>query len=75
MASALEAPSDTVVRQVEKNVRHATGGLVRGLKVQMSDGQIVISGRASTYYTKQLVTHAALSVLDELALQNDVSVS
>jgi hypothetical protein len=59
---------------IEKEVRLRTCGRVRGLQVRILEGQVVITGRASTYYAKQLVTHAALENADQLYVINDVEV-
>ncbi len=59
---------------VEQSVQCRTGGRIRGLRVQVLDGCIVISGRTSTYYNKQLVTHAAMEAADDLMVMNEVEV-
>ncbi len=63
-----------LIEQVERSVRQRTSGLIRGLRVEMFAGEIVLSGRTSTYYTKQLATHAAMDVADNLTLTNDIEV-
>ena len=68
---------------VERVIRNRTGGQVRDLRVDVFDGEVVLSGRTSTYYTKQLATHAALDAVDKeivgrdmpsLTLTNDIRV-
>lgn len=59
---------------VEQNVRSRTSGQVRGLRVCVENGQVVITGRTSTYYNKQLATHAALDACEEWPVQNEVEV-
>jgi hypothetical protein len=60
----------TLEERVEQVVLSRTSGRIHGLRVQVQDGRVVISGRTATYYNKQLVTHAALeaapSVLNEV---------
>lgn len=63
-----------VAERVEQEVRNRTNGRVRGLRVQVLDGQVIITGRTSTYYAKQLVTHAALGAADQLSIMNEVEV-
>ena len=63
-----------LVDRVERLVRQRTSGLIRGLRVEILPGEVVISGRASTYYAKQLATHAALDVCDRFTLTNDIEV-
>ena len=65
----------TLVDRVERLVRARAGGLIRGLRVELFPGEIVISGRTSTYYAKQLATHAALDACEDLALTNGIEVS
>ena len=62
------------IEMIERFVRSRTSGMVRGLQVEMVDGHVVISGRASTYYAKQLATHAAFDVAKDLSLTNDIEV-
>lgn len=73
-AVVLETLPQTLAERIETAVQIRTGGRIRGLQVHVSDGGIVISGRAATYYTKQLVTHAAMDAGDELLVTNDVEV-
>jgi hypothetical protein len=76
-------PSDTVLpdqtqdlaQSIETVIRTRTSGLVRGLHVLvLDDGEVVITGRTTTYYAKQLATHAALEVCDDRILTNDIEV-
>ena len=60
--------------EIERFVRSRTGGMVRGLRVEVVDDHVVISGRASTYYAKQLATHAAFDFDREMPLTNDIEV-
>jgi len=62
----------TLEERVEQVVTSRTSGRIRGLRVQVQDGRVVISGRTSTYYNKQLATHAALEAAT--AVQNEVEV-
>ena len=59
---------------VERFVRLRTGGTIRSLHVEVHDGEVLLSGRTSTYYSKQLATHAALDAANELTLTNDIEV-
>lgn len=63
-----------LIDRVERLVRERTSGLIRGLRVEMFSGEVVISGRTTTYYAKQLATHAALDVCDHVTLTNDIEV-
>lgn len=68
------APPHLLAQRVEQEVRSRTTGRIRGLRVRVSDGQVVITGQTSTYYAKQLVTHAALETADQLLIMNEVEV-
>lgn len=54
-------PRQVLRESVEQLVRTRIGSLVRGLRVDVQNKAVVLSGRASTYYAKQLATHAAMS--------------
>lgn len=70
----LPAAQQLLVDRVERIVREKTSGLIRDLKVELTPGEIVVTGRAATYYAKQLATHAALEACDDLTLTNDIEV-
>jgi hypothetical protein len=67
-------PRHRIEELVEREVRQRTSGRIRGLQVRVVNGQVVITGRTSTYYAKQLVTHAALEAAEELSVCNEVEV-
>lgn len=71
---ALLAPQHLVAERVEQEVRSRTSGRIRGLQVRVLDGQVVITGRTSTYYAKQLVTRAALETAEQFCVMNEVEV-
>ena len=72
--ATLDTFPQTLAERIESAVQERTGGRIRGLQVHVAEGAIVISGRVSTYYTKQLVTHAAMDACDELQVCNEVVV-
>ncbi|HTN01984.1 hypothetical protein [Planctellipticum variicoloris] len=75
MPIAAPLPSlERLARLVEQNVRQRTNSVIYGLRVQVQDGQLVISGRTSSYYHKQLISHAALDAAEEASIRNDVEV-
>jgi hypothetical protein len=65
----------TVVDRLERLIRERTGGLIRGLRVEVLPGQVIVSGRANTYYLKQLATHAALEAAENLEFTNAIEVN
>lgn len=73
-AAVLDTFPQSLAEKIELAVQVRTGGRIRGLQVRICDGGIVISGQVATYYTKQLVTHAAMEACDELLVTNEVEV-
>lgn len=68
-----DLPLDESVR---RQVRRQTAGMIHELQVHLMPGQVILTGQASSYYAKQLATHAAMNVIDEgLELMNDIEVS
>ncbi|MBI1345702.1 hypothetical protein GC163_05375 [bacterium] len=60
--------------EVRQLVEMRTGGRIQELQVAVEGQRLIISGRTGTYYSKQLATHAALDVTQQLVIQNDVIV-
>lgn len=55
--------------------RHLIGRIpVRDLRVRVADGGLVLQGRTSTYYAKQLAQHAATAVSGLPVRSNDIKV-
>ena len=63
-----------VVEQVERLIREKTNGLIRGLRVEILPGRVILSGRTTTYYLKQLATHAVLDAIHDSELTNSIEV-
>lgn len=75
--------SSELTELVERVIRNRTGGQIRELRVDVFNGEVKLSGRTTTYYTKQLATHAALDAVEKeiigrdmpsLTLTNDIRV-
>lgn len=73
-AAANTASRDELSARLERTIRSRTGGHVRNLHVEITDAGVVLSGVASTYYAKQLATHAALDELAGTAVHNAIEV-
>lgn len=65
---------ETLAQQIERHVQARTGGMIRDLRVEMSGDDVVLSGRTSTYYNKQLATHAAMEAVEGFSLTNNIEV-
>ena len=59
---------------VEQLIAARTGGRIRDLRVDVEERGVVLSGRTSTYYNKQLATHAVLDQLEGVSLSNEIEV-
>ncbi len=59
---------------VEQLVLLRTSNRVRNLKVTVTERSVILTGRTSTYYDKQLATHAALDALENISLSNEIEV-
>ena len=66
---------EPVVERIERVVRLRTGGTIRGLRVEVGDDRVTLTGRATTFFCKQLATSAALGVLGEKTLSNLIEVN
>lgn len=66
--------SSALTERVARSVHERTSGTIRGLRVDVLDGHVVLSGKTSSYYNKQLATHAALQSVDDLPLTNEIQV-
>ena len=67
--------SDQLAERVERIVQAKTGGRIRGLRVRVDEGCVVVSGQTSTYYNKQLATHAIRNAVEDMSVQNEVEVA
>jgi hypothetical protein len=62
------------IDQIEQAVQLKTGGRIRGLRILVDDGCVIVSGLTTTYYIKQLVTHAIRETVEDLSVRNEVEV-
>jgi hypothetical protein len=60
--------------QILISVERRTHGAIVDLDVSIVDNIVVLSGRTTTYYLKQLATEAAKSNPDALELSNQIRV-
>jgi hypothetical protein len=66
--------SHALIERIEHYIQSRTNGMVRDLTVDIFEREVVISGRTTTYYTKQLATHAVLGTLADVDLKNNIEV-
>lgn len=63
-----------VVSNLERKIANRTAGRIRGLRVEAVGDSVILCGRTSTYYVKQLATQIALDENSDLPLQNAIEV-
>ena len=73
--SLLAPPPRTEDSQLTDLIIRRLGNRVRDLRVLRQGGGLVIQGRSTTYYAKQLAQHAAMELDNEPILANDIEVS
>lgn len=60
--------------ELEQRILARTGRRIQNLAVELAPGRIVLRGRTSTYYVKQLAQHGVQDVLPQVALENAIVV-
>ncbi|MDA7977688.1 MAG: BON domain-containing protein [Pirellulales bacterium] len=63
-----------LVARLEAAIRRLTGDRVRGLRIDVSAESVTIAGRCATFYCKQQAQHAAMELLNQEALVNEIEV-
>jgi len=66
--------AERLAASIEREVQRQTSGGIRDLAVEVSRDRVLLKGRCSTYYCKQLAQHAAMGVQGSHALTNDIEV-
>ncbi len=69
-----DATVEVEVDQIEAALERRLGGRVRGLRVLVGGGGLVLRGHASTYYAKQLAQHVVMEVSGMTILANEIEV-
>jgi hypothetical protein len=59
---------------LELQVQRRLGSRVRDLRVLVRPSGVVLQGRASTYHAKQLAQHAAMEILGQPIVANEIEV-
>jgi osmotically-inducible protein OsmY len=65
---------DQLAHQVAKCLHCRLGGQVRGLKVFSHTDGLILHGRVSTYYGKQLAQQVAMEISGRSIVANDIEV-
>jgi len=61
-------------QELERHIQDRTGRRVQGLCVDVGEEQIVLRGRTSSYYVKQLAQHSVWDMLPDVRLENGIVV-
>lgn len=72
--NAMHEDFSLLALRLERLVQSRTGSRIRDLRVDVRGEEVVLTGRASTYYAKQLATHATLSEVAPRMLTNAIDV-
>lgn len=67
--------AEELAASIERAVQRETGRSVNDLLVEVSPQGVRLRGRCTTYYTKQLAQHAAMSMPGGDRLINSIEVS
>jgi len=59
---------------IQERIEKRLGERIRDLRVSLSGDSVLLQGRCKTYYTKQLAQHAALGVIEDENLENEIKV-
>lgn len=59
---------------IAEAIRHETHDRVRDLDIEQDGPDVIVRGRVTSYYIKQLAHRAALGVLDSGRLFNEIQV-
>ena len=64
-----------LVVAIRQRIESRLGQRIRGLTIRVANDRVVLEGRCATYYTKQLAQHAALGILEDGQLKNEITVT
>ena len=60
---------------IRTRIESRLAGRIRNLDVRVRNEVVVLQGRCATYHTKQLAQHAALGVIEDEQLENEIQVT
>ncbi len=67
--------AERLAAKIEQVVWHATAAAVKDLRVEVENGEVILTGRCRTYYTKQIAQHAAMAEADAWSVVNQIHVT
>lgn len=69
-----EAHMPMSIEDLERKIAYETGGRIRDLRLEEVGNSVVLYGRTSTYYIKQLASQIALNEDRSLNFENTIEV-
>ena len=66
--------SSQTVSLLEQQIRSRTGSRLRDLSIEMHPERIILHGRTTTYYVKQLAQHGVRDIFPQICLENVIAV-
>jgi hypothetical protein len=66
--------SSQTVSLLEQQIRSRTGSRLRDLSIEMRPERIILHGRTTTYYVKQLAQHGVRDIFPQICLENVIAV-
>lgn len=66
--------SQCLLENLENHVLSRLSGRIRGFRVQLLNGGLVLSGTTKTYHTKQVAQHLVMEMTDVPIRANDIAV-
>lgn len=73
-ASPTSSSAESLVRKLRDEIAERTHDSIRNLDVTLAEGSVIVSGRTSRYYYKQLTTRAVFDLILDLKLENRIEV-
>lgn len=70
---SVEVPQNLAER-IREDINQYTNRSIRSLDVSVHEDSVVVSGRTSRYYYKQLTTRAVYGIVSDLNLDNRIEV-
>ena len=68
------SPSLNLQTELEHQVLARTGRRVHNLAIELSPERVILRGRSTSYYVKQLAQHGVREVLPYVSLENAIVV-
>jgi len=63
-----------ILDELEARVRNSLGGRLQDFRILRQDGCLILQGRATSYYVKQLAQHHVQACSELPVLANDIEV-